>query len=47
MGPIVRTKGWFGSRIWDPNYSGVPRGVFARRPARLNTAIAVARRRVA
>src|SRR5262245_17952061 len=40
MGPIVHTKGWSGSRIWDPSYSGVPQAVFARRPTRSNTAIA-------
>ena len=26
MGPIAHTKGWSQSRIWDPNYSGVPPG---------------------
>src|SRR5262249_40727988 len=27
MGRIAHAKGWSGSRIWDPNYSGVLPGV--------------------
>ena len=26
MGPIVHTKGWSGSRIWDPIILGCPGG---------------------
>ena len=27
MGPIVHTRGWSGSRLGDPDYSGVPGGL--------------------